>query len=1165
MLCRLSLLIAGLLAAVPLAQAQDSRAQLVGIVTDASGAAVPGLAVKIVNAATNVTTPATTNEAGSYDAPYLIPGAYSVSVEATGFKRYQRSGVELRAADRVRVDIRLEIGASTETITVAGAIPLLQTETASTGQVVDQRTIVDMPLSGGNAFTLTRMAPGVVNFAQVSHNSFAAAPQVMSRISVGGSTQYSTEFTVDGTPVMARNEASYVPPADLVQEFRVETNSYDAAVGRAAGGHVNVALRSGANRLHGTLYEFHHNDKLRGLDTFQRQVLYNPATGPADDEKKKSVNGHTVVNRFGGTISGPVFLPRVYNGRNRTFFIYGYEAILRPTISSGNYFSTVPDAAQRRGDFSGLLRLGAPYQVYDPATIAAEAGGRFRRQPFAGNAIPSSRLSSMAQSFLQYWPAPNTAGSADGRNNYFRPYPVRDDFSSHNVRIDHNAGDKHRMFARYNRTQYLFDTDQKFPNSATGTRWDRPYRGAGFDEVYVPSPSFLVNFRYGLSRNAITYHPFAQGFDLAAAGFPRQLVSQLDPRGITFPQIDIDQFASIGTSMPSGVFSTYHSFALNLTTVRSKHNLRYGAEHRLYIDSNYDLSYGSPRMVFGTDWTRGPLDNAAAAPIGQGLASYLLGIPTSGQLNVNASSTENSRFWALYFQDDWRISRRLTLNLGLRYDYDSPLVERYNRSVRGFDRTTANPVEAAVRAQYAASPIAEIPAAQFRVPGGLTFAGVGGQPRGLWDPDRNNLAPRVGLAYTLSPKTVVRAGYGLFYVAAGADQAAVRQTGFSQVTTLNPSLDNGLTFVATMANPFPNGFNQPVGASQGLQTNLGQAITAFSEGTRTGLLQRWSVDIQRELPRRILLDLAYAGSRGSGLGVTRQIDGIPAQYLSTSPARDQAAIDRLTATVNNPFYPLLPGTSLSGRTVARSQLLRPYPQFTGVGVSDSGGSSSYHAMQFRAERRFSQGLSLQGSYTWSKFIDAMTFLNPTDPDPARTISSLDRPQRLSVNGMFELPFGSGRPIGSSLRGVPNALVSGWQLQAVYEAQAGAPLGFGNSILLGSLADIPITAGDRTIARWFNTEKFERASARQLSQNIRTMSEQFAGIRSHGVNIWNASVMKVFRIREGVRLQFRSEFINAFNHTHLSAPNTSPTSTLFGTVSSAAGKPREIYFALKLLF
>ena len=596
------------------------------------------------------------------------------------------------------------------------------------------------------------------------------------------------------------------------------------------------------------------------------------------------------------------------------------------------------------------------------------------------------------------------------------------------------------------------------------------------------------------------------------------------------------------------------------------HSIRFGGEYRLYRDHNYDFTAQTPRLEFSTTWTRGPVDNSPVSPKGQDLASFLLGIPTGGRIQVNASYADQSTYTAWFLQDDYKLSRRLTLNLGIRYEYEGPMTERFNRTVRGFDFKTPNPVAAQAVANYAQSPIPEVPAGQFRVLGGLTFAGVGGQPRTLWAPDRNNFSPRFGLAWSLRRSTVLRAGYGVFFVPQGADRNAVSQAGYTQQTSLVPSVDNGLTFIATLGDPFPNGFAPPLGAAGGLSTDVGRSVSFFSENRPNGFMQRWSVGIQQEFPRRIVMEVSYVGSPGSDLALSSQLDPIPESYLSRSPVRDQVTIDRLSAQVPNPFFPLLPGTSLSARTVARSQLLRPYPQFTGIGTTYSGGSSWYHALQFRLERRIRSGLTVQANYTWSKFMEAASFLNPTDGAPEKVISDQDRPQRLAGSGIWELPFGPSRRFGSGWKGRPAHLAGGWQIQAVYQAQSGAPVGFGNIAFSGDLHDIPLPIGERGVDRWFNADAgFMRDSAKQLASNIRGFPTRLTGVRKHGLNIWDVSALKNFRIKEGVRLQFRSEWLNATNHSFFAAPNTTVTSTLFGTVTSTNGFPRQIYFVLKLLF
>jgi hypothetical protein len=399
-------------------------------------------------------------------------------------------------------------------------------------------------------------------------------------------------------------------------------------------------------------------------------------------------------------------------------------------------------------------------------------------------------------------------------------------------------------------------------------------------------------------------------------------------------------------------------------------------------------------------------------------------------------------------------------------------------------------------------------------------------------------------------------------VAPGAWLQPVTCTATRTASTV--SVDNGQHFIGSIRNPFPNGLLAPAGASNGLTTNLGQAISFYNGQQVNPIAKRWDFGIQRELPKNVLLEVMYVGSSGSSLAVTRQIDATPAQYLSTLPGRDTATINLLSAQVANPFYPLLPGTSLSGSSVSRSQLLRPYPQFTGMTYNDPTGSSIYHALQARVERRFAQGFSIQGVYAWSKFLSTTEFLNATDPMPSKVISDQDIPQRLAISGLYDLPFGNGRKF--AVRGVPGALVGGWQLQAIYEAQSGTPLGFGDVPFNGNLHDIPLPNDEKRISRWFNTDAgFDKNPANQRASDIRVMSLRFPNVRTQGQNIWNTSLMKYFRLTEHAKLQFRAECMNAFNHSHFAAPNTTVTSTLFGQLTQVSSVARQIFFTAKVVF
>jgi len=969
---------------------------------------------------------------------------------------------------------------------------------------------------------------------------------------------------------MFERSLAYTPPQDLVQEFRVNTVAYDASLGHAAGAVTNVSLKSGTNALHGTAYLF--DSRVRARPWFLNRWLYDTASGPVTERKIQEATPGWLHQRWGTTLTGPVWLPRLYNGRSRTFWSFGYEGVRvsRETTFTG----TVPAPEQRKGDLSALLKLGSQYQVYDPATIAPAAAGRFSRQPLTGNVIPASRLDPIAQKILSYWPEPNQTGTADGRQNYFRIATDKRLWGSLLGRIDHNFSENHRFFVRVNNNQWD-QTVQQMPTIANGNTSGRPGYGLVADDVYVFNPQLLLNVRYGMTYQRPWASRLSQGFDLLSLGLPQQLLTEIrgknNPQGIAFPEVVVDggAFSNLGADGGNSRTIYYQTFSGTVTKIHGNHSLRLGGEFRLMRENGYGFGNVAPRLEFSNTWTRGPLDNSPAAPIGQGLASMLLGYPTGGRVNLNASRAQQSTFTAFYWQDDWRLTSRLTLNLGLRYEYEGPPTERFDRSIRGFDFQTSNPVEERARANYAGAPIAELPAAAFRVLGGLTFAGTGGQPRALWKADRNNLAPRVALAYQLNPKTVLRTGYGIFYDVLGVDRQDVNQGGFSQPTNLIPSLDNGLTFRARLSNPFPDGLELPRGAAGGMLTFLGRGVSYFNEQPVNPYMQRWSFSVQRELPQRIVIEAAYVGNRGTKIGVGRESDPVPRQYLSTSPARDQTTIDFLSAQVSNPFSGLseFAGSGLSGVRTSRGQLLRPHPHFSSIASDLPLGYSYYHSLQTRVEKQFSKGLTFLATWTWSKFMQATEFLNDTDPSPKKSVSDQDYTHRFVLSSIYELPLGRGKPLAGNAGAWVNHLIGGWQLQGWFEGQTGEALGFGNSILYGSLKDIPLPVSQRSAERWFNTEAgFERDARRQLASNIRTLCMRFSGIRADGINNWDLSLFKNFRLREGVKAQFRLESFNALNHVQLGGPNTSPVSTAFGTITGEKGHgQRQVTLAVKVMF
>ncbi len=493
-----------------------------------------------------------------------------------------------------------------------------------------------------------------------------------------------------------------------------------------------------------------------------------------------------------------------------------------------------------------------------------------------------------------------------------------------------------------------------------------------------------------------------------------------------------------------------------------------------------------------------------------------------------------------------------------------------NSSVRGFDAGAVQAIEAAARARYAANPTPEVAPANFNVRGGLTFAGVNGEPSGLYNTPNNNFMPRVGLTFKVNELTVLRAGYGMFYGFLGQRRGDVILSGFNANTNLTPTLDNGLTFIETLSNPFRNGITEPVGNAEGIATFLGQGITYFDPNPKSPRMQRWQVSVQRELPGRWVADMAYVGNYGSRLQTSRNLNALPNQYLSTSPVRDQARNDYLGQQIPNPFFNLLPATGIAGlrgANIARDRLLRPYPQFDSVNTTTNEGESWYNALQVGLQRRFAGGYTLGANYTYSQFEEATEFLNAGDPTPWRGISSQDVPHRLTVNGIWELPFGDGRRYGSDAPAVVSVLISGWQFSGIYTYQSGFPLGWGNILFTGDVNDIDLPAGERTVERWFNTDAgFNKVANQQLVSNVRTFPLRLDNVRASDVNNLDLSMIKNTSIA-GKVLELRIDSLNALNSPLFPGPNTGPTNAAFGTISGSTqtNYARRTQVSIKFLF
>ncbi len=1132
----------------------SQTASVIGRITDGSGAVIPGARVTATSAASGVATSVDTNDQGFYNIPALPPAVYTISVERSGFQTLRQTNLELQVQQVARLDLVLRVGAVSESVEVRAQSVVLESETATMGQVIQSKQVTELPLLGRNTYALAMLVPGVRPSAGV--NNLVVDQISTVSYSINGQRASANEFLLDGAPNSSpsQNQPVVNPNPDMVQEFKVETNGYSAEYGRAAGGVFNVVTRSGTNKLQFSLYEFFRNDKLNANDFFAN------VSGKARPPFK--------FNQFGGTVGAPVYIPKLSDGRNKTFFFVSSETVR--FVQGITFTGSVPLQAQLAGDFAGARNsAGGAVSIYDPLTTASNPAGGSIRQVFAASRIPASRINPVAQRLASFFPPANTAGNAvTGINNYARTDGNRVDKDTGSFRIDHYINERNRLFGRYSYDDSPFVRAAPYGRDNLGSPGTGPqvFRrfNAVVEDTHTLSPTLLATARYSFTRLGNVRTPFSAGFDLGTLGFPAGLGPQIEPRA--FPNIGITGFGVTG-SIPNivvgGVLgatdlirlgNNVHSVQGSASKTLTRHTLKMGGEFRVVQFNNQQTGANTPVFNFTPAFTQGPNPGASSATAGLGLASFLLGYPASGSVNPAPALANQTKYHALFIQDNWKATSKLTINMGLRWEYESPRTDRFNQ-LTNFD--------------FAAKPPLNAPGLDLR--GTLAFVGVGGLPRANARPDRNNFAPRFGVAYSVAPKTVLRAGGGLFFAGLtgiGTGSGTFGISGFQAGTNMVTSLD-GFTPLDTLSNPYPNGLNRASGSSLGGATLLGQAVSFFDRGNVTPYAGQWNFNIQRELPGAMLFEVGYMGSRGLKFSQDRQFNQMPDSALELR--------DGLRTLVPNPFFGQISTGTLAQRTVARAQLLRPYPHFDAVTSNIANNASSiYHAMTAKAEKRFASGFLVLVSYTFSKGIDygigtfageevgGAGFQNWNAVRFERSVSTLDQTHRWIANSVYDLPFFKGR------KGVSGRILGGWEVGGIASFLSGGPLGMGsavNNTFSQGGGQRPNWSGasarlsNPTPARWFDTAQFTAPPAYTFGNGART----FGGLRSDGTSQIDLSLNKSTAISERFKLQFRTEVFNVSNSPRFAPPNQSQGNPSFAVVSAMGNQARVVQFGLKLIY
>jgi hypothetical protein len=1207
--------------------AQQSLGSITGKVTDPQGAVIPNAQVVVTHQEANRVVTLETNNTGYFEATLLNPGAYTVTIEAAGFRKHQQQGLVLNVAGRLDLEVQLQIGAASETVQVTAEAPLLDTTTANGGRVIDQQQIMQLPFSDMNPFALATLAPGMQWTGQPEYRRAFDNAGTSSFNTMGGVG--SNEYTIDGAPVTGTGRrVGFVPPSDAVNEFKLETASFDAGQGFTSGASINVMTKTGTNEFHGSLYDQHWQQRWNATPHFTRLAWEDQVrSGRLRSGSQKQATGRS--NNFGATIGGPVRIPQIYNGKDKLFFFFSYNGIYQSkaeTTSSIN--RTVPTAKWREGDFSELQAIDATrYTVYDPRS-ARQEGNRVVRTPFPGNrGIPV--LNPVYKFYEPLYPLPNNVPglvSPEGFNNYYAAaMPKNEKFNSLVNRIDYNISDRHRVFGRWywnHRLADEYDWTYETKRGLHSNGLTRINKGGGGEYIWTANSSSILNIGTSWTRfNEGSDNSIQTSFKPSDVGLPAYVDAKAGQYS-SLPRMNPAGVESVGSGYPAiGSRGTTAEFKVQYTNIRANHSLRYGWQERRYWFTSAGPGNSSGNFNFNQTYMRAADNTNTASDFGLGWAAFMMGLPNGISIDTNDSAYWSTRYRSFYVHDDWRLSNRLRLTLGLRYERGGGTSERYNRGIAGgFDFNFRPEFAGAVESAYARLANPPMPASQFKVAGGSRYLN---QPDANYTDGYHTFLPRLGAVYQINDKTVIRAGYGWWQDIFNVNNDRPRQDGFSQATSTIMTTDTGLTFCCgvgaisglsatrnPMVDPFPDRagagrFDSPYGNTLGPYILQGRGFTFVPRNYYPAKQQRWRIGVQRELRPDLLLDVSYNGAY-SRIGVNQSISFLPQQYWATGNTRQQAVDDDLNTNLANPFHiNNLTALRTSNPTVynylrtqgfftaaniRKHQLLRAFPNMNGLtglrpgaDFGDSRGRNRYHDLQILVEKRFAKGFQSSFMYTYAYGEETDFYANEFDARPSTRPQDALRPHRLVWTSIYQLPFGKGQRFLKD--GIGGHLAGGWQLSWVYQFQNGPPTNWGNRFFYGNLDDIGALfnhdgANSSDIHTWFNPgiaytgsgaipqgfTGFEgRSNMQPGSYHVRMFPTRLTSLREDGIRNWDIKIKREFRLGERARTSFDVDLLNATNHTNFSGPNTDPTNRNFGRVTSQRGLSRVIQLNLRVDF
>jgi hypothetical protein len=1201
--------------------AQEFRATISGHVLDASGAAVPNVKIEAVNVGTNEITTATSDAGGAYTIPFLRPGTYKVTATVAGFKQAVRDNVILEAAKVLGLDIKLEVGAVTETVQVTAEAVLLETQSATRSGIVNERQVADMPLNARNPIMLGAMMSGVTfNGAAIWQRPFDNG--AMAQWSMNGGRDSSSEYLLDGASnngQMGGSNIAYMPIVDAVQEFNLMANIYNSEYGHTGSGIMNVVLKTGTNAHHGTVYEFMRRTPL-DANTFQNNAIAATAANPQGGAPRPN----HYLDQYGFQVEGPVRFPGLLkkDGPVKLFYMGALELYREGTPNP--LIVSWPEAEMRTGNFSKLTNsVGQPITLYDPLTATYDASGNTTspRLAFPGNIIPSARINPIAAAVTKFMPSANRPSPPGYRystgNLYIPDYFDKDKFYSLIMKFDWNFGDRHRVFFRHASNDRTEDRAVNGIDNKPGTDGQQPFQR--INDAYVAdwvgtiTPTFILNARASYNRFIEKgYGRANEGFDLTTLGISKSLLGQL-PSPVYFGVWNFDNYNTLGRSQSNNYTNTYQ-LSGSAMKVAGPHTIKAGIDVR---QINYEQQNTGNILNYtgNTTWTQNAW-TSANSNTGDGYASFLLGI-AGGSSNYPLFPWWKQSYFAPYLNDDWKVTRRLTLNLGLRWDFLSPSYEKWARQNGPFNPTVASPIAAAVAANVTAlgsqipASVAPLYAKLASLKGGLTFAGVGGLGHNPFPWDKNNIQPRVGFAYQLKNKLVIRGGFGEYTSNPTNDN--YRSNGFTTSTSIVNSLDGGRTPIANiLSNPFPTGILVPTGPSLGAATFVGQNPSWFDSGFVLPSVWQFSLGFQYQTTPSSTLDVSYVGSRSYNLNMNADYNNPTLDVRKTCNLLEGGRPATCNATYPNPFRGIeaFAGTSYyTASTISYYQLNRPFPQFSGT-LQQYGRNDSwikYNSLQINYNWRTRRGINLLANYTLSKQIEEWGLNDPFTKTYQQGPYTLDRPQLLKLTAVWSLPFGEGQKFGAGTRGIAKRLISGWDWTTfIVDAFSGLPATLpSNAIPLkdprtpgggfdghvnwkgyivrewnpcvlrqyddGSISPTPASLALGCGADWSNNWG-SYAWLQTASYAPRYTPYRSGNIRKHHAMQMDVSLLKRTRITERTSFQFGFEAFNFLNHNYFGRTdlNTDPTSSNFGavipsTVSTQNMMPRQIQVRLKFFW